>query len=171
MFIHYGPFPARPWTPPCASELQRGCRAPALEHSPSPPPSHSPITPKICFSLWQIPTVPSKKSFTGDAFCQACWDPLAPTAFSLPQSWFFFSFFPSPDNQSTGTAPWLEPERRAAPFGVEHICSQGWRGALERGWCWEGGRGLCSGTGGHGSLLCYFKGNPVPDLPEELLGA
>lgn len=83
--------------------------------------------------------------------------------------------FPSAGNQSVGSAAWLEAGRRAAPFGVEHICSQSQRGALER--CREGGRGLCSGTSGHASLFCYFKRNPIPKpsrnsrAPEHKLGS
>lgn len=140
MFIHHSPLPASPGHPlvPRSSGAAEPSPAQGLQLSPPPFPAQS--LPRFTFPYSKFPPCPESKA----PFFPACWDPLALRA---PHS--LCVFFPL----LIIRAPWLEPESRAAPFAAEHICSQGWRGALERLWCREGGRGLCTELVGMGAFL------------------
>lgn len=153
MFIHHSPLPASPGHPlvPRSSGAAEPSPAQGLQLSPPPFPAQS--LPRFTFPYSKFPPCPESKA----PFFPECWDPLALRA---PHS--LCVFFPL----LIIRAPWLEPESRAAPFAAEHICSQGWRGALER--LVQGGRQRAvHRTRGHGSLSSDFKGKPAQTLQEQ----
>lgn len=112
MFTHNRPFHVRHWPPSHANGLRGAkelwncsCRWDCgLGSGFLPPPPHIPIPHRIYFSLWQICTTPSKNPSLRKLFLNILGFSGSNSCFSV--------FFPSPVNQSTGTAHQLEAERR-----------------------------------------------------------
>lgn len=176
MFIHYGPFPARRWTPPCAMELG-SCRG-AAEPQPCVGargwnsalpllPLSAQLLPRFTFPYSKFPPCPVKILHRGCFFLGVLGfsgsnSPLTPSVY----------FFPLLIIRAPILHPGWSLKGELLPL-VLSTAAPSDRGALERWHCSEGGRGLSTGTVGHGSLYCYFKRNPIPNLPEtaKLLGA